>query len=406
MKKIYLLLLMTMSFIVLRGQNGRFLSSVFDDIKITSEIEFSRAVRVSETEPVPLYLNFYEPDGDTMQHRPLVIMIFGGAFVAGSRNFVDMVTYAEALSHHGYIAASIDYRLLALMNFSSPNFVRAGYAAAQDVSSAVRFFKANYDLYGVDTTQIFLLGNSAGSIAALYEIYLDENERPAETYNDYDLGELHSSGFDYYRNNTPTVAGVISQWGGVTDLEIVDEDEKTPVCFIHGTSDNVIPYDSGYCVFMGASLMYLYGSHTISQRLDNFVVTNELHPFEGEGHNFYFNNSYNLVQNKFDSCFYITRDFLAKYNNYLGGLQSYTSGNSFITVYPNPADNYINIKTCNGKAIESKITIYSSFGNVVKELYVNADVPNVYVGDLAQGFYVITLNISDKTVYGKFIKGL
>ena len=93
---------------------GRYAHPVFDEVTTTTEIPFSSAIRVGETDSTTLYLDFYEPSGDTLSARPLVITVFGGAFVAGSRDFVDMVAYCTRLAQHGYVTASMDYRLLPL----------------------------------------------------------------------------------------------------------------------------------------------------------------------------------------------------------------------------------------------------------------------------------------------------
>ena len=157
------------------AQGVRYADPVFDEVSISTAIPFSSAVKEGETSPTTLFLDFYEPQGDTLSARPLVITVFGGAFVAGSRDYADMVEYCTRLAKHGYAAASIDYRLLSFWNINATSLIRTAYMAAQDVSSAVRFFKYHQEQFKIDTEQVFLLGNSAGSIAILSEIFLDED---------------------------------------------------------------------------------------------------------------------------------------------------------------------------------------------------------------------------------------
>ena len=124
------------------AQSGRrYAEPVFEEVNVESDIPFSSAIEEGETSPITLYLDFYEPQGDTLSARPLVITVFGGAFVAGGRDYVDMVEYCTRLAQHGYAAASIDYRLLSIWNLDATSLVRDAYMAAQDVSSAIRFFK-------------------------------------------------------------------------------------------------------------------------------------------------------------------------------------------------------------------------------------------------------------------------
>ena len=236
--------------IMLQAQNEqRFLSPVFDEITVQSEVQYSSAAPVGSDDPDPLYFDFYEPIGDTMAYRPLVITVFGGAFVAGNRTWCDMVAYAESLSHYGYVVASIDYRLLPVYRISETNFIRAAYMAAQDVSAAVRFFKGNCDTYRIDTNRIFVIGNSAGTIASMHCVWMDDNERPEETYEDSgflgigghsDLGGVHTSGFPEYLSYSPSIAGLVAQWGGILDTNIVGNDDQTPICLIHGTADETV----------------------------------------------------------------------------------------------------------------------------------------------------------------------
>lgn len=327
------------------AQGVRYAEPVFDEVNVETGIPFSSAIKEGETSPTTLYLDFYEPVGDTLSARPLVITVFGGAFVAGSRDYSDMVEYCTRLAQHGYAAASIDYRLLSIWSINSTSLIRDAYMAAQDVSSAIRFFKYHCAEYRIDTAQVFLLGNSAGSIAILCEMFMDESERPAETFQSPDLGPMHSSGFDEYAGFSPAVAGAIPHWGGVINLDVVSEDEYKPLCMIHGTDDTTVPYDSGYC-YGGAfpNLMpYMYGSHAIASQLDAIGITDyEFHPFEGEGHAFYYSGIGTLIESKFDSCFSITRDFL--YQHLASPTSVPEKEEMNIQVYPNPAIDLLTIR--------------------------------------------------------------
>lgn len=302
---------------LLAQPNGRYSMPVFSEVVTTKKIPYSSAVREGVSKPATLYLDFYEPSGDTVAARPLVITVFGGAFVLGSREVAGMVEYCTRLAEHGYATASIDYRLLPLTNISASGIIRDAYMAAQDISSAVRFFKTHHEEYRIDTTQVFLLGSSAGAIAILSEMFMDEEERPKETLDTPNLGSIHSSGFPEYANRSPKVAGAILHWGGVTNLNVIDSAEYAPLCMIHGTNDKTVPFNSGYCFSPNrpSSLMpYMYGSMPIAAHLDSIGISDyELHPFEGEKHAFYTKGLSRLNQKKFDACFGIVRDFLFRH---------------------------------------------------------------------------------------------
>ena len=328
------------------AQGVRYAEPVFDEVNIETGIPFSSAIKEGETSPTTLYLDFYEPQNDTLSARPLVITVFGGAFVAGSRDFADMQEYCTRLAQHGYAAASIDYRLISIWNLNATALIRDAYMAAQDVSAAIRFFKYHCAEYRIDPEQVFLLGNSAGSIAIFCELFMDEDERPAETFEEPDLGTMHSSGFDEYAGFSPAVAGAVPQWGGVMDLNVISEEEYVPLCMIHGTEDTTVPYDSGYCYngMLPGVMPYMYGSHAIVGQLDEIGITDyEFHPFEGEGHAFYYVPVlYTLNDEKFDACFSITRDFL--FQHLILPISIPEMEELEIQVYPNPATDLVTIR--------------------------------------------------------------
>ncbi len=370
----------------LKAQAGqRYADPVFDEVNVSTAIPFSSAIKEGETTPTTLYLDFYEPEGDTLLARPLVITVFGGAFVAGSRDYADMIEYCTRLAQHGYAAASIDYRLISIWNLNSTALIRDAYMAAQDVSAAIRFFKCHCAEYRIDPEQVFLLGNSAGSIAIFCELFMDEDERPAETFEAPDLGSLHSSGFEEYADFSPAVAGAIPQWGGVMDLDVISEEEYVPLCMIHGTDDTNVPYDSGYCYngMLPGVMPYMYGSHPIAGRLDEIGITDyEFHPFEGEGHAFYFVPLlYTLIEEKFDACFSITRDFL--YHHLIFPTSISETEGPKIQVYPNPSNGVFNIETGG----ETTLTIYNSMGQTVATFETKKGV--FAVSNLSSGVYFV-----------------
>ena len=389
------------------AQTGRrYAEPVFEEVNVESGIPFSSVIEEGETSPITLYLDFYEPQGDTLSARPLVITVFGGAFVAGGRDYVDMVEYCTRLAQHGYAAASIDYRLLSIWNLNATSLVRDAYMAAQAVSSAIRFFKCHSEEYRIDPEQVFLLGNSAGSIAILCEMFMDESERPAETYESPDLGSMHSSGYEEYAGFSPAVAGAIPHWGGVLDLDVISTEEYVPLCMIHGTDDTTVPYDSGYCYngMLPGVMPFMYGSHAMVSRLDELDVTDyEFHSFEDEGHAFYLNVIGQLNEAKFNACFDITRDFLYNHLKFPTSLPE--MGETMIQVYPNPAPDLLTISV--GNATQSKplsVTVIDVMGQVVFVETVSDTEMSLDVSCLPSGIYFIRLEQEDFWGTRKIVK--
>ena len=389
---------------VVMAQSGvRYADPVFDEVTVSTDIPFSSAVKEGETSPTTLYLDFYEPAGDTFPARPLVITVFGGAFVAGSRDFVDMQEYGTRLAQHGYAAASIDYRLLSIWDLNSTSLIRDAYMAAQDVSSAIRFFKCHSAEYRIDTAQVFLLGNSAGSIALMCELFMDEDERPAETHEDPDLGLMHSSGFEEYAGFSPAVAGAIPHWGGVLDLNVINKEEYVPMCMIHGTDDTTVPYDSGYCFngILPNVMPYMYGSHPIAGRLDELGITDyELHPFEGEEHTFYYTLLYQLDEEKFNACFNIVRDFLYHHLDFSTSVAEWNEQR--IQVYPNPATSQVTIHSLQDKPFSLVVT--DLLGRTILSEYHSGSESTIDVSRWPSGVYVIRIEQEEGVCVRKFVK--
>lgn len=386
------------------AQSGvRYAEPIFDEVTVTSAIPFSSAVKEGDTSPTTLYLDFYEPEGDTLSARPLVITVFGGAFVAGSRDYADMVEYCTRLAQHGYAAATIDYRLLSIWNLNSTSLIRDAYMAAQDVSSAIRFFKCHNAEYRIDTAQVFLLGNSAGSIALMCELFMDEDERPAETHEDPDLGSMHSSGFEEYAGFSPAVAGAIPHWGGVMDLNVINEEEYVPMCMIHGTDDTTVPYDSGYCFngILPNVMPYMYGSHPIAGRLVELGITDyELHPFEGEEHAFYYTILYQLDEEKFNACFSIVRDFLYHHLDFSTSVAEWNEQR--IQVYPNPATSQVTFHSLQDKPFSLVVT--DLLGRTILSENHSGSESTIDVSRWPSGVYVIRIEQEEGLCIQKFVK--
>ena len=365
------------------AQGVRYAEPVFDEVNIETGIPFSSAIKEGDTSPTTLYLDFYEPEGDTLSARPLVITVFGGAFVAGSRDYADMVEYCTRLAQHGYAAASIDYRLLSFWNLNATSLVRTAYMASQDVSSAIRFLKFHGEEYRIDTSQVFLLGNSAGSIAIMCELFMDESERPAETFQDPDLGSMHSSGYEEYAGFSPAVTGAVPHWGGVDALGVISKEEYVPLCMIHGTDDTTVPYDSGYCYngILPNVMPFMYGSNAIVGRLNELGISDfGFRPFEGEGHAFYLTSVFStLIEEKFNACFEITRDFL--YHHLKSPTSVSESKEQLTQFYPNPATHSFTVEG------SGKMIITNTLGQPALIM----EIDGKEIVELPQGLYFVKL---------------
>jgi hypothetical protein len=190
MKKHFLLIIavMMMSSVAINAQNVRYIDSVFTAVSVDSNVVYATNYtilniilqRTTHTVPQPLTMNIHKPVGDVATKRPLVIAFHTGNFLPqaltqaanGRKEDSSVSTICRQFAHRGYVAASATYRIG--WNPTDPNqdnrsslLINASYKGLQDARTAVRFFKKNADLYGIDSTKIMLLGIGTGGYVVL-----------------------------------------------------------------------------------------------------------------------------------------------------------------------------------------------------------------------------------------------
>ncbi len=298
------------------AQPFRYINSIFNNTDTLKEVEYARAQwlnnpipLISEynisngesiTEERPLLMDIFMPHDDTLKKRPAIIFLHGGGLLIGSRLNDDMVAMCDSFARKGYVTATIDYRLgmgatinIITVTVNEINGYRAAYRGLQDSRAAVRFLKHNAEIYGIDTSKIYMTGSSAGSILALYNIYLDKNEINEFAYSSPSLGDIDAVGVQGYGSKA---AAVTSLWGAVESPEIIGNN-NTPVFLVHGTDDNIVPFKNGvplagiippeYSPFAQLNLPETYGSFCIDTVLNNRNINHETYFVEGQKHEFY-----------------------------------------------------------------------------------------------------------------------
>lgn len=283
-----------MLFVVLmvRGQlctSQRYSKPVFSTVNKTSQVFYGSARPYASATDLDLYLDIYEPAGDTLRYRPFIIYAYGGAFLIGDKNQPPIPTFCEYFAKCGYVVVSIDYRKgFNLVDPGSPP--RAVYRAAQDERAAMRFLCQRAAQYRLDTTAIFLTGSSAGCFSALHQTFMEESQRPQESYGitlePSDLGCFDCAGNADNGRHCPRVRGIINNWGAIMDTNLIggyNAHDSVAVISFHGDTDPAVPYVSGnpfsYPVFPT-----VYGSKSIHRRMDNQHMKNKLVTLDGQGH--------------------------------------------------------------------------------------------------------------------------
>ncbi|WP_343604200.1 PKD domain-containing protein [Fluviicola sp.] len=230
-----------------------------------------------------LLLDVYQPVGDVITKRPLVILAHSGGFLNGAKDVSDMVALCDSLGRLGYVTATIEYRK-GFNPLDNESAERAVYRGIQDGKAAVRYFKQNASLYGIDTNYIYFGGMSAGGYVALHVAYMDlESERPASTYGGgtvNDLGCLNCAGNNYAHSSK--VRAILDYWGAVQDTTIIVAGD-IPLMIMHGENDPTVPFDYGH-PFGLATLPQTYGGWPVSIRAASVGLDYEFYTSEGNLH--------------------------------------------------------------------------------------------------------------------------
>lgn len=255
----------------------RYLDKVFSSVDTTLNLKYG--TNVNDTGVTQdLYLDVYEPSGDVEVNRPLVVLIHGGAFAAGSKNDPNVEYVCVELAQRGYVVSSIQYRL----GVSVPNQLNFGKAilrAVQDAKAAVRYLKDNKATYNIDETRVAVGGFSAGGVTAVHYAYWNANELPDSMSQG--VGDIEGE------TGTPGVSSsikcILNCWGAISDSTWINSNDlNIPVIAFHGTNDQVVPYDAGFA--FGMPTLPLSGSNVVHRQCEANNITTEITLYEGMGH--------------------------------------------------------------------------------------------------------------------------
>ena len=203
---------------------------------------------------------------------PLVIMIHGGGWSAGTRsNF-----FSPELVEQGFAVASIDYRLAPDSKF--PAFI-------QDTKSAIRFLRAHAAEYHLDGNRFGLWGSSAGGhLAALAALsgpsagwdvgdYLNvssEVQAVVDWFGPTTFQGLENASESAKETVNRAFGGDSLVWRQASPLFLVHRGAP-PFLIMHGRQDKLVPFSQSQVLF---------------DSLKQADVSVQLVPVEHAGHDF------------------------------------------------------------------------------------------------------------------------
>lgn len=319
---------------------------------------------------VALKMDVYYPalNVDTLPLRPLIMMVHGGGLISGDK--VNYTRVCREFAKRGFVAATINYRLGVDCLTDSISEEKAKYRAQQDIHAAFRYVVQNAALLRVDTSWLFIGGGSAGSVAALGVVYLDQAEwnllapgvQPL-------LGNLNSSGNAL--TNTFQLKGIFNDWGAMLKANMQPA-EMLPTVSFHGDADSTVNIDSAYgggCVQAALS----YGSRAMHNLLLANGVCSDLSVKPGGGHGVYQDSVYGtpfrvgraacFFKSLFcNTCtgFYQADSVAASCT--VTGIAPGAGSNNAMQVFPNPFTDKITVTNTTGSDV---FTLHNAYGQCI-----------------------------------------
>lgn len=103
-------------------------------------------------------LDVYRPAKEKGRKLPVIVSVHGGAWIYGTKEVYQF--YCMSLAQRGFAVVNFSYRLAPKYKYP---------AAVEDINSVFNWILANADTYGLDTDNLFAVGDSAG--AHLLSVY-------------------------------------------------------------------------------------------------------------------------------------------------------------------------------------------------------------------------------------------
>jgi hypothetical protein len=344
MKKITVSFLFILSMIcsTVSVAQTRYIDPVFASVDTTNNITYgvNFSIMLNDTLPVPtgatipvgvdsttgnviyftmpaLEFDLFQPSGDTVAERPLIIYLHTGTFApiirngnaTGSRTY-DYATQAfcNQFAARGYVVANTDYRLgwnpaLPTENERGASLMKAAYRGIQDVKAAIRYFRMDYEngnTYGIDTSRIIICGQGTGgwiatclnSVDKLAELQLPKFLDATTAMPLIDTA-VYGDWFGYGGNpalNMENLKGyssdhdmILNMGGAVGDISWVEAGDK-PIAAVHGPLDAVARYTTGNLSVSGFNIVSdISGSHDVVAKANmlgnNDVIPNLFDPY-------------------------------------------------------------------------------------------------------------------------------
>ncbi|MEM8889540.1 MAG: T9SS type A sorting domain-containing protein [Bacteroidota bacterium] len=284
MIKRFLLIIAALAFCVSLNAQDRYLDEVFSEVSVEEDVFFSAnfgffsGFMALDT----LRMDVYQPMGDTIGSRPLVILMHPGSFLPkgantlpfGDRKDSAIVEMCMRLAKRGYVAVAGSYR--AGWNPTSTNqdvrggtIITANVLGSFDAKNCIKFFRsdaAGDNTYRIDPNRITLGGTNTGGYVAIAANNFDEpsdltllkfrNSMDGSAYIDTSLhGNFDGVGGTVNNIQYEGINGdpnLVLNLGGASGDTSICNAMDAPVISICGRNDPLTPDSVGIVVVSGA----------------------------------------------------------------------------------------------------------------------------------------------------------
>ncbi|MEM1339771.1 MAG: alpha/beta hydrolase fold domain-containing protein [Bacteroidota bacterium] len=259
-----------LSTIITYGQE-RYKDSLFSTIKVSTY-----------TYADTLQLDFYSSTTDTIQNRPLLLLVHGGGFAFGKKDNPLEKAFCTQMAYKGYAVASMSYRLTRKgksfgCDCPANQKITTFKTATEDVVAAVNYLANRKNELKIDPGKIILVGSSAGAEAVLNTVFMPYH---------HDFKDISFPKEKF--------AGVIAFAGAVLDTDYITKETRIPALLYHGKKDKLVPFKTAphhYCDTNAEGYLILSGSYAIAKKLA-VLNTSYVFMFDTEGNHDWANLPY------------------------------------------------------------------------------------------------------------------
>ncbi len=184
------------------------------------------------------------------QTFPVILSCHAGSFTGGNKSA--QASGADVIADMGFVVVAPNYRTgyddseddTTSCGQDTLGLNEATYRATQDANACMRFLYAKADSFHIDTSQMFLMGNSAGADLALHMHYITDAVAKAYYPTIYaKLGGLQSTGNSY--PFTYKVKAICAMWGALPNLNLITPLSAVPMIIFKGGLDPGLPNGVG-----------------------------------------------------------------------------------------------------------------------------------------------------------------